>query len=210
MLPLGDKPVLEHIIDWLRRGGVTDIIISVGYLRRMIEDYFESGKEIGVKISYARTRRPMGTAGQLKAAESYVDDTFLCIYGDSLIEFDLAKAYRQHKNKKTTATITLLPYQTTLRYGFIELDGRNRVVGWDEKPKYQGLINVGCYIMEPRFLKYIPRGKMYGMDRAFKRAIQGKELIQGYTVDGDLIDIGDRKSYRSAYDKYLSRLGTIR
>ena len=196
MLPLGDRPVLEHLIEWLKTHGVKDLAICVGYLRRIIEDYFEDGKEQGVKITYIRTHRPMGTAGQLKSAEGYVNETFICVYGDSVFDFDLRKVVQFHKSKKALATICVMPYKATSKYGFIDVDKN-------------GLVNIGCYMMEPSFFKYIPPNVMFGMDIAFQRALEAGKPMYGYKVKGEFMDIGDRKAYTSAYEKYLSRLGRI-
>jgi len=209
MLPLGDKPVLEHLISWLRKNGMTDIVICVGYLRRIIEDYFKDGKELGVKIAYARTNTPMGTAGQLKSAEKFIDGTFLCVYGDSIYDFDVKDMIDSHNEKKALATIALIPYKTTLKYGFIDIDENGLVKRWREKPSIEGLINIGCYVMEQKFLKYIPKDTRFGMNFAFDKAIEEKERIYGYNAKGSFVDIGDKRGYIEVYKKYLDRLGEI-
>ncbi|MBI2184522.1 MAG: nucleotidyltransferase family protein [Thaumarchaeota archaeon] len=209
MLPLGEKPVLEHLIEWLKQAQITDILISTSYLGKVIENYFQNGKELKVKITYTNSKRPMGTAGQLKSVEEQIDSTFVCLYGDSLFTFNLADALKYHHQNKAAATMTLMHYKTTLRYGFIEIDNKGKITGWREKPEVSGLINVGCYIMEPRFLKYIPKDKVYSMDKAFTEAMQTGEKILGYPVEGEFIDIGDKSSYRAAYDKYVQKLGKI-
>ncbi|MFB5610434.1 MAG: NDP-sugar synthase, partial [Nitrosopumilaceae archaeon] len=79
MLPLGEKPLLEHLIDWNRKNGIKSSVLCVSYLRKTIEDYFEDGKRFGVKIEYAIANRPLATAGQLKTAEKFIDDTFVCM-----------------------------------------------------------------------------------------------------------------------------------
>lgn len=209
MLPLGEKPVLEHLILWLKKNGIKELVICVGYLRRVIEEYFEDGKELGVKINYVKTSKPMGTAGQLKSAEGSVKSTFLCVYGDSVYDFDLKSVVNFHKEKRALATICVVPYKATSKYGFIDTDSNGKVKGWKEKPEFEGLINIGCYIMEPKFLDYIPAGTMFGMDEAFQNALRANERIFAYKIKGDFIDIGDRKAYTSAYEKYLNRLGRI-
>jgi len=209
MLPLGDKPVLEHLISWLCKNGMTDIVICVGYLRRMIEDYFKDGKELGVKITYARTNTPMGTAGQLKSAEKFIDGTFLCVYGDSIYDFDVKDMIDSHNEKKALATIALIPYKTTLKYGFIDIDENGLVKRWREKPSIEGLINIGCYVMEQKFLNYIPKDTRFGMNFAFDKAIEEKERIYGYNAKGSFIDIGDKRGYIEVYKKYLDKLGDI-
>ncbi len=209
MLPLGDKPVLEHLISWLCKNDMTDIVICVGYLRRIIEDYFKDGKELGVKITYARTNTPMGTAGQLKSAEKFIDGTFLCVYGDSIYDFDFKDMIDFHDKKKALCTIALIPYKTTLKYGFIDIDENGLVKKWREKPTIEGFINIGCYVMEPKFLDYIPKDTKFGMNFAFNKAIEEKERIYGYNAKGSFVDIGDKRGYIEVYKKYLDKLGEI-
>jgi mannose-1-phosphate guanylyltransferase len=219
MLPLGNKPLLEHIIDWLKNGSDTNnkdskinhIILCVSYLHRTIEDYFEDGHRFGVKIEYARADRPLATAGQLKTAEKMLDETFVCLYGDSVYEFSLNTMLRQHRLSKAFVSMALLSYKTKLRYGFIEVEGReeDRVARWTEKPEVAGLINIGCYIIEPEFLKLIPTSSAYGMDDAVRKALEQKRIIKGYKIDSGFIDIGDKKSYLDAYKKYVKKLGKI-
>lgn len=209
MLPLGDKPVLEHLISWLHNNGIKEMVICVSYLRRMIEDYFRDGKEVGVKITYARTNTPMGTAGQLKSAEKFIDGTFLCVYGDSIYDFDVKDMIDFHYKKKALATIALLPYKTTLKYGFIDIDKNKLVKRWREKPSIEGLINIGCYVMEPEFLNYVPKDTRLGMNFAFEKAMEGKEKICGYNAKGSFIDIGDKRGYIGVYKKFLGKLGDI-
>jgi mannose-1-phosphate guanylyltransferase len=209
MLPLGDKPVLEHLILWLKRHGITDIILSVEYLRRVIEDYFKDGNELGVKITYVRSDRPMGTAGQLKVAEKEVNGTFICLYGDSLYNFNLSEMIKFHNEKKGIATMALYAYKIQLRYGFIDLDESKKIVAWREKPEISGLINIGLYIMEQKFLSYIPSNTVYGMDAAFKNALDSGESIYGYPIKDQFIDIGDKKSYYRAHEMFTRGLGYI-
>lgn len=209
MLPLGDKPILEHLILWLKKHGITDIVLSVEYLRKVIEDYFKDGSDLGVKITYVRSDRPMGTAGQLKVAEPEIKDTFVCLYGDSLYNFDLNKIIKFHNEKKGIATMALHTYKIQLRYGFIDLDKSKKIVAWREKPEISGLINIGLYVMEPGFLSYIPSNAVYGMDTAFKEALNNGEKIYGYPIKDQFIDIGDKKSYYRAHEMFTRGLGHI-
>jgi mannose-1-phosphate guanylyltransferase len=222
MLPLGNKPLLEHIIEWLKNSGneIDSIILCVSYLHRTIEDYFEDGARFGIKIEYARSERPLATAGQLKTAEKLVnDDTFACLYGDSVYEFSLSRMIHEHKKYKASVSMALLSYKTKLKYGFIDLNGENEnhdrkdinniVIGWREKPEISGLINIGCYILEPEFLKLIPKGSAFGMDYAVRKALDQKKRVRGFKISSGFIDIGDKKSYLDAYKKYVKKLGKI-
>lgn len=209
MLPLGNKPLLEHIITWLVRNGIRDIVICVSYLGKTIENYFSDGSKFGASIEYAKSERPLGTAGQLKSAEKFLEDTFLCIYGDSIYEFDLRKLVRAHRAKKAVATMTLMKYSERLKYGFIEINGSKRVMAWNEKPEFNGLINIGCYVMEPKFLHNIQRNSASGMDKAFMKALKAKEPIYAHVISSGFIDIGNKKSYMKAYKDYLAKLGKV-
>ncbi len=209
MLPLGDKPLLEHLIEWIKNNGVDSFVLCVSYLRRTIEDYFEDGSRFGVKIEYAVANRPLATAGQLKTAQEFIDDTFVCVYGDSIFEFSLKNMINYHKKKKSFVTMGLSEYKTKIPYGFIEMDKTSRVKTWQEKPEVKGNINIGCYVMEPGIFELIPEGKPYGMDLVIRSALAKKNRVSGYSIKNGFIDIGDKSSYRRAYQHYLERLGQI-
>lgn len=207
MLPVGPKPIMEHILDWLKGARITDIVVSTGYLGKMLQDYFGDGSEWGVKIVYATSPHPMGTAGQLKSAEAKVKGRFVCVYGDALLDFDLRKAIEFHESKRSTATMVLMKYSTEMKYGFMETDRDGRLTEWKEKPKITGYINVGCYVMEKSFLKYIPAGKVHEMDDAFREAKADGAALYAIKVDGTFLDIGDRKSYKDANELYTRNMG---
>src|SRR5438128_12630107 len=105
MLRVGAKPILEHIIDWLRESGVQEVVISTGYLGRMVEEYFRDGSQLGAKIDYARANRPLGIAGQLKAAEGKIRGRFLCLYGDATLNLDLQNLLEYHSRTQALLTI---------------------------------------------------------------------------------------------------------
>ncbi|HEX5904525.1 MAG TPA: nucleotidyltransferase family protein, partial [Candidatus Nitrosocosmicus sp.] len=129
MLPLGNKPLLEYLVEWLCKSKKVDqIVICVSYLHRSIEDYFEDGSRFGIEIKYSRSDRPLATAGQLKTAESYLDDSFVCLYGDSVYEFPLSKMIDNHINNKAFISMALSRYKTNLKYGFIELDESEKML----------------------------------------------------------------------------------
>jgi mannose-1-phosphate guanylyltransferase len=209
MLPLGEKPLLEHLIDWIKMNNIDSIVLCVSYLRKTIEDYFEDGSRFGVNIEYAVANRPFATAGQLKTAEEFIDDTFVCVYGDSIFDFNLKSMMQYHKRKKSSVTMALFEYKTKLQYGFIETDKNNKVTAWKEKPEIKGNINIGCYVMEPGILKLIPSNRPYGMDDVIRSAIIRKNKVSGFLIKKGFLDIGDKVSYRRAYQHYIERLGQI-
>ena len=209
MLPLGDKPLLEHLIDWTSKNGIKSIVLCVSYLRKTIEDYFEDGKRFGVKIEYANANRPLATAGQLKTAEKFIDDTFVCMYGDSIFDFNLKKMLTQHKQKKSFITISLFEYKTNLPYGVIYTSKNGKVTAWKEKPEISADINMGCYVMEPDVFDFIPKNKPYGMDDLVRKIMAKKKPVQSFITKKGFMDIGDKTSYKKAYQQYLEKLGKI-
>jgi mannose-1-phosphate guanylyltransferase len=220
MLPLGNKPILEHIIGWVKScRGVDHIVLCTSYLHRIIENYFEDGRRFGIKIEYVKSDKPMGTAGQLKTAEKIIlDDTFVCLNSDHTYEFSLYDMIKEHRKSEAFVSIALLPYKTTLEYGFIDIgdgddgiyiDNNKRIIKWKEQPEISGLINIGCYIIQPEFLRLIPKSRPFGMDDAVKSSLQQKKIVKGFKIDSDFIDIGDKKSFLDAYKRYLRELDTV-
>jgi len=209
MLPVGPKPILEHIVDWLRANGIVDVVIATGYLGRTIETYFAKGTGFGVNIEYARSDRPMGHAGQLKSAQALLPETFVCLYGDAILDFDLRKLLEFHRKKAAFVTMALMKHETRMKYGVIETDPEGRITLWKEKSAYQDDINVGCYAMEKKFLDYIPRGEVYGMKEALEGAMKDKKAIYALKVKGTFTDIGDIPAHKEADKAYIERYGKI-
>jgi mannose-1-phosphate guanylyltransferase len=211
MLPLGNKPLLEYLVEWVKQlKNIDEVIICVSYLHRTIEDYFEDGGRFGIKISYARSERPLATAGQLKTAEKMLNGRFLCLYGDSIYDFDLGKMVHEHEKSQAFLSMALMKYKTRLKYGFIDSDEEaNIVTAWREKPEVEGQINIGCYIMEKEFLGMIPASSTIGMDKIVKDVISQKKTVKAFTIDSGFLDIGDKRSYLDAYKKYVKKLGSI-
>lgn len=202
MLPLGEKPLLEHLIEWNKKNGVKSIILCVSYLRKTIEDYFGDGGRFGVDIRYAVSGKQLSTAGQLKTAQKFIEGDFVCMYGDSIFGFRLRDMIRQHKQKKSFVTMNLYRYRTRLLYGVIETSKSGRVRGWNEKPQITADINTGCYIMNPGVLGYIPSGRSYGMDSVIRKALAQKKQIDSFVTKKGFIDIGDKASYQRALELF--------
>ena len=209
MLPLGEKPIMEHLIDWTRKNGIKSIVLCVSYLRKTIEDYFEEGKRFGVNIEYAISNKQLATAGQLKTAEDFIDDTFVCIYGDSIFNFSLRNMIKQHIKKKAFVTMSLNEYKTNLPYVVIETSKTGKVLSWNEKPEIKANVNMGCYVMEPKVLDLIPKNKTYGMDDVIKKAMNRKKLVSSFITKKGFTDIGNKSSYKKAYQDYIQKLGKI-
>jgi len=195
MLPLGKKPILEYVIKWIKKNGIRDIVLCVSYKRKKIESYFQDGKKFGVNIEYAISRKPLSTAGQLKTAEKFIDDTFVCTYGDTISDFNLKRMIKEHERKKVLATMSLYNYKYTLRYGVINTKKHGLISSWNEKPMFNAKINMGSYIFEPEIFSFIPKNKQYGMDDAIKKAIIKKKRINSFISKNEFIDVGTKEIY---------------
>ena len=205
MLPLGKKPILEHLIEWNKKNGVKSIVLCVSYRKEKIQDYFKDGRKFGVNIEYAISKKPLATAGQLKTAEEFIDDTFVCVYGDSIFDFSLRNMIKQHKAKKAFATMSLYEYKTNLQYGVIHSSKTSKVTSWEEKPEIKANINMGCYVMEPGIMKYIPKNKPYGMDDVIKKVMKNKKLVSSFITKKGFLDIGNKESYKQANEKFAKK-----
>ena len=209
MLPLGDKPLLEHSIEWLKKNNIKSIVLCVSYLRKNIQDYFGNGEEFGVNIEYAISNKPLATAGQLKTAEKFLDETFVCMYGDSIFDFSLKEMIKKHQKNKSFITMCLYEYKSRLPYGVIDTNKKDIVTAWREKPEIISNINTGCYVMEPETLPLIPKNKPYGMDKVIQTAMKNKEKVSGFSIKKGFTDVGDMQSYEKAYKEFKEKLGKI-
>ena len=202
MLPIGKKPILEHLIDWTKKGGIKSVVLCVSYLRESIEDYFEEGDKFGVKIEYAISNKPLATAGQLKTAEEFIDDDFVCMYGDSIFNFSLKNMIKQHVMKKSFVTMGLNEFKTNLPYGVIKSSKNSRVISWNEKPEIKANVNMGCYVMNSDIFNLIPKNKPYGMDDVIKNAMKKKQKVNSFITKKGFTDIGNKESYKQACEEY--------
>ena len=209
MLPLGDKPLLEHSINWLKKNNIKSVVLCVSYLRKNIQDYFENGKDFGVDIEYAISNKPLATAGQLKTAEEFIDDTFVCMYGDSVFDFSLKNMVKKHQKDKSFITMCLYEYKSRLPYGVIDTDKKGFITTWREKPEIVSNINTGCYVMEPGVFPYIPEDVPYGMDKVILKAMAKKKRMNSYSIKKGFTDVGDMESYTKTYKEFKEKLGKI-
>jgi mannose-1-phosphate guanylyltransferase len=204
MLPLHDKPILEHGLDLFKKYGIKDIILCVGYKADKIKEYFGNGKKFGVNITYVEEEKPLGTAGPIKLAREQINGTFITCNADELKNIDLMDMYLFHKENKAVVTIALTTVEDPSAYGVAKLQG-NKILEFIEKPKKEeapsNLINAGLYIMEPEVINYIPDGKSMSEKDIFpKLAKEGK--LYGYIFSGQWYDTGTLERYEKAQKEW--------
>ena len=207
MLPVGDKPIIEHILNYLKKShAIDEVIIATAYLGKYIEDYLNSGEDFNISIRYARGKRPLGTAGQLKSAESFIDDTFLLMNGDILIEVIISDMIKFHKSKRGVGTVALKPYFLPVKYGVIDTDTDNLILNWREKPNIPLTMNIGLYVLEPKIFDYIHPERPMSLEREiFPKIIDAGEKLYGFMTETNYLDIGDLESLDKAHQEFLSK-----
>ncbi len=185
MLLFEDKPILQHIIEWLRKFGITNITISVGYMREEIESYFRDGHDFEVKIDYMREDEPLGTAGPLYLAKNRFGSTFVVIYADVLCDIDLSDMISHHKQSKAIGTIALKEVKDARKYGVANLDG-NKITGFVQKPEPgkepSNLANAGVYVFEPSVFDHVPKKGMLETEVLGK--LSKMRALNGYVFSG--------------------------
>ncbi|HOG47568.1 MAG TPA: sugar phosphate nucleotidyltransferase, partial [Anaerolineae bacterium] len=203
MVPIVDKPVMAHILDLLKRHNITDVVVTLQYMADVIQADFGDGRSIGMNIQYSIEETPLGTAGSVKNAQEFLDETFLVISGDALTDFDLTEVIAQHQARQAMATITLYRVPNPLEYGVIVLDSSGRVQQFLEKPSWGEVIsdtvNTGIYVLEPRVLDYFEPGVPFDFSKdLFPILLERSEPMYGYVAGGYWCDIGNLQEYMRA------------
>jgi len=193
LVEIQGKTITEHIFGLLKKYGIKDVILSVGYLKEKIKDYFKDRSEFGLNISYVEEDKPLGTAGPLKLAKEQLTETFIVSNGDELKDINIKEMYKRHKDENALVTIALTPVEDPSIYGVAKLEG-NKIAEFVEKPKKEdapsNLINSGFYILEPEIIGMIPEGfAMMERDIFPKLARQGK--IAAFPFKGQWFDTGN-------------------
>jgi mannose-1-phosphate guanylyltransferase/phosphomannomutase len=203
MITIVNKPVIGHILSLLKHHGITDVTITVQYLSKMIQDYFGDGSSLGMKITYCIEDEPLGTAGGVKNVQNLIDDTFLVLMGDALIDFDLNQIIAFHKQKQAIATITLCHVPDPLEFGVIITNNEGYVSQFLEKPTwgevFSDTVNTGIYVLEPEIFDWIPENEPYDFShQLFPKLLTADKPIAGYVAEGYWCDIGNISTLRQA------------
>ncbi len=203
MVPIVNRPMLEHTINLLKQHGFQEIVLTLHYLPHLIQDYFQEGAEWGVKLQYLIEDKPLGTAGGVKNAEQFLDGTFLVLSGDVLTDINLSNALSFHKQNKAMATIVLTRVPNPVEYGIVITDKSGRVKQFLEKPGwgevFSDTVNAGIYILEPEVLKHVKPGADADFSKnLFPKLLEQGEPLYGYIAEGYWCDIGNPGQYLQA------------
>lgn len=202
MLPIGDKPILQHTIERMKKQGFSNFFISTHYLPKQIMDYFGDGSRFGVRIDYVHEDVPLGTGGALGLLPSGLGNKPLILMnGDILTDLDFADILESHEAKGADATMCLREQETSLAYGVVDVVEGN-VTGMLEKPTYRHLINTGIYVLSVECVRSVEKELRIDLPTLLEKRLYEGHVINAYTFYGQWIDIGQMNDYVRAQSSF--------
>lgn len=209
LVPILNRPVMEYLIELLKKHGFNQIMVNLHYLGEHIESYFQDGSKWGVKIEWSREDKLWGDAGSLKRVEDFFrDETFLVIGGDDLTDMDLTRLLKTHREKKALATIALSLVDDPSEYGIALLNEDSRITRFLEKPKgeviFSNTANTGVYLFEPEIFELIPHNIFYLFGKQVFPFLLDQHLpLYGHLTAAYWKDVGDLKIYQQTHRDML-------
>ena len=203
MVPIVNKPILEHIINLLKTHSIKDYVVLLYFMPDIIKNYLGDGRKFGVKIKYIVPGEDFGTAGAVKLSEKYIKDKFIVISGDVLTDFNLTGISNFHNSKNTIATLSLYSSNNPIQYGIVLTNKQDRIVRFLEKPSssevFSDTINTGIYIFNKEIFDHIPPGESYDFSKdLFPSLLKNNIPIFGYKTKGYWRDVGNLDEYIEA------------
>ncbi len=197
LLPVGGRPFLFYLINFLKTQGVKEFILAVGYKAQKIKDYFGNGEKFGVKIVYSEEKKPLGTGGALKNAEKFIKhrDIFV-LNGDIFIDVNIKKMTEFHKRMKLPITIGVCWVNDISRYGRVAINKKNVIMKFEEKEyiKEEGFINGGIYLINKKIIKDLPSNRNISLEKELFPQLIGQ--MAAFKIKGYFIDIGIPQDYQ--------------
>jgi mannose-1-phosphate guanylyltransferase/phosphomannomutase len=208
MMPLANKPMMEHIVSLLALHGFDEIVVTVAFLANQIRDYFGDGSDFGVSMRYATEDSPLGTAGSVRNASDELDDTFLVISGDVLTDIDLTKFVKAHRDANASASIALKHVDDPLEFGIVITRPDGSIERFLEKPSwgevFSDTINTGIYVLEPDVFEYIPEDQVVDFSGdVFPALLEAGHIMHGHVIDDYWEDVGTLEAYIRAHTDVL-------
>lgn len=212
MMPLANRPMIEHVLELLKQHGFSEVVITVAFMANAIRNWFGDGTDFGLRIVYATEETPLGTAGSVRNAMDELTETFLVISGDVLTDIDLTKIVSDHHESRATATIGLIRVDDPLEFGIVTTDDEGMIEDFMEKPGwgqvFSDTINTGIFVLEPEIFDYIESGRPVDFSgEVFPALLAAGRPIRGSVGEGYWADVGALDSYLGAHADILD--GTV-
>ncbi|WP_107686842.1 nucleotidyltransferase family protein [Campylobacter concisus] len=201
MLKVGNKPILQTIVEKFAEYGFVNITMCVNFNADIIKDYFGDGKEFGVNIDYILEQKRMGTAGALSLLKERPNEPFFVMNGDLLTNVNFEHIFNYHTLNKATATMCVREYDYEVPYGVVKMND-NKIVDISEKPVQKFFVSAGIYMLSPEILDLIPKNEFYDMPTLFEKAISKEKNVISFPIHEYWIDIGRLEEYQKANEEY--------
>ncbi|MFP5317648.1 MAG: sugar phosphate nucleotidyltransferase [Acidimicrobiia bacterium] len=200
LMPLANRPMMEHVIKLLKRHGFDEVVVTLAFLPQTIRTYFGDGSEFGVRMVYATEETPLGTAGSVRNAMAELDETFLVISGDVLTDIDLTAVIDFHRQRRAVATLALKSMENPLEFGIVITREDGSIERFLEKPTwgqvFSDTVNTGIYVLEPEVFDYIPAGESVDFsEHVFPKLLADGKTLMGHVAEGYWEDVGTLDAY---------------
>lgn len=205
LLPVGGKCIIDHNVDRLISYGVKHISVTVNYMNEQLEEHYSTPRN-GIMVRTCREPKYLGTIGSIKFVEKFFNDTILVMNSDLFTNIDYEDFYLHFKQNDAEMSVAAVPYDVSIPYGILDLDGRN-VKGLLEKPKYNYYANAGIYLIKKSALIQIPDNSFFNATDLIEKLITENKKVIRYPLNGTWIDIGSTQEYQKANElaKHLSQ-----
>lgn len=204
MMPVGDQPVIELLLKWLRRNAIEEIYITTGHLAHLIQAFCGDGSQWDLSIKYCEEPEPLGTVGALHLLKEDLDDQFLMLNGDLITDLDLMDFRLSHRRSNTPLTIATILKKVPIDFGVLDTED-GRVVGFREKPHLPVEVSMGVYLMESSLLEYIPNGVPFGFDNLMFALLDDGVPVNTYRHEGSWMDIGRVEDFKQAQEQWAGK-----
>jgi dTDP-glucose pyrophosphorylase len=201
MLKVGNKPILQTIVEKFSLYGYKNIVMCVNYKLNIIQDYFGDGSKFGVNIDYILEDKRLGTAGGLGLIDEKLTEPFFVMNADLLTNVNFDHLYDFHVTNNSMATMCVQDYDFKVPYGVVNVEN-TKILSIKEKPTQKYFVNAGIYMLSPDCLKYIPQNQFYDMPTLFEKLISENENVISFPLREYWLDIGHIDEYEKANEEF--------
>jgi len=201
MLKVGDKSILQTIVERFTNYGYTNITMCLNYKSHIIQDYFGDGSKFGINLDYILEEERLGTAGALSLIKENPVDPFFVMNGDILTDANIENIHNSYVSSNADALMCVREYNYQVPYGVVETSN-NAIASIEEKPTQRFFVNAGIYMLSPKILEYIPQNEFFNMTTLFEKLIEKDKNVISYPLNGYWLDIGRFEEFKRANDDF--------
>jgi nucleotidyl transferase len=201
MLKVGDKPILQTIVEKFAEYGYVNIVMCVNYKSQIIQDYFGDGSKFSVNIEYVLEEQRMGTAGALSLLKDKPSEPFFVMNGDLLTNVNFENLNNYHMATNSIGTMCVREYELQVPYGVVNIND-GRVISIEEKPTHKFFVSAGIYMLSPEVLNYVPKNEFFDMPALFEKLINLSKNVVSFPIMEYWLDIGRMDEYKRANEEY--------